>query len=154
MTERKLDEIAMSNGMWREAADEMAANNWSLREQSDHYALQIACGVLSGSFDLKNLKAEATALNDLDAQAVDIAAGDIEVLEGDDFREAMARRIGHHAARKAFKYVRTHNDRIGFKQGLDKVKKMMKSQGPGMGRLESHDISLGLVLRAAGKKVE
>ena len=114
MQERKLEDIAVSNGVWHEASREMLANGWGIKEQSDHYALDIAKSVVRGAWELENLRDEVSALNDLDAQAVEIAEGNIANLNTDDFKEAVARRIGHHATRTALRYVRTNNRQISL----------------------------------------
>ena len=153
MIERKLDDIAVKDSFWARATADILTDeiDYGFENFMDFYARFIAVTVLSGNVSSQDIRDEAQAFNDLDAQAVDKIGSDFEVLDGADYVEAMARRITHHILRNGLNLVKTQRRMAVFRNSNLMLTDQNNDIMPGMGGLELHDIR---TLREEAEKVE
>lgn len=104
---RQLEDVAILNSLWLEAATETVLGDLRIDEQADYYGTGLARAVISGTMTISDLRRLVHELNELDRQVVERTHDDIESLAAEDYFEAIARRIGHQTARTALNMVKT-----------------------------------------------
>lgn len=141
--QRLLADAASLDRRWSEAAAELSWEGWDVAMQAEYYGLRIADAAARGELAVSDLRDFVTWANDLDRDAVEVSGGDIEVLDGADYREALARRIAHHSGRTALQLVHT-SDRLDTHriQYRRRVARLHDSRNVGLFRLEAHDLGL------------
>jgi len=104
---RQLEDRAILNSLWLEAATGTVLDELRIEEQADYYGTILAKAVVTGTMTIRKLRQLVRDLSELDQQVVEKTHGDIESLSAQDYFEAIARRIGHQTARTALDIVKT-----------------------------------------------
>jgi hypothetical protein len=104
--ERGLTDTAIDQQLWAEAVDELFAEDWEVRDQTDHYSVAFANAVASGSLSVDELRQMANEANALEKVAIDKGGEDFTMLGNADYFEAMARRIANGTLNAAYQMVK------------------------------------------------
>ncbi|HUP26432.1 MAG TPA: hypothetical protein VM124_02160 [Candidatus Limnocylindrales bacterium] len=101
--ERLLTDCMGLEEQWAHAAGEVVTWRWKLDEQAKHHAWLLRLQILDGTMSEGDLRQGVVYANALDREAYEQSGGDIAALGQEDYFEAVARRIAHHAGRFALK---------------------------------------------------
>jgi hypothetical protein len=100
-----LEEFALSDSRWDEAARGVVDLQWELSEQVEIETELLARNVLSGAVKVGELRGGVLWASALDREAVEVYGSDLA--EGAQQYERTARRIMHHSGRMALAALKT-----------------------------------------------
>ncbi len=112
--ERLLIDTMVLEEHWLVAAQETLASELSIKDQAEHYGRWLAGLVVNRSIRVEDLRGGVAWACALDKEAVERSVGGINLLDGLDHLEAVARRIAHHAGREARGFTKTERHKPAY----------------------------------------
>lgn len=162
--EGKLEIIVSADAVWAEAAALVLDWGFTDGEQIQYHGQMVANAAALGHIGVVDLRTRVSALSCLDREAVELngewggVLGDgLNVLEGVDLAEGIARRLAHGAGRFGLNQVRSRERLQTCLTGYRQRQQLLRTQaGSGMFQLERRDLNLETLVLAdyAGKLKE